>query len=251
MPGSAQREYSGSFPSNWAGSPNPITPRSLEASRPPERNQAQAIAAENVISQDSTQPEPKHSTPSTKRTEPGDSKRASKTRVRPKSPDDPEYSTVYPSSWSITSSGQAAVPLPHISAPAKRTESSTSQGDAFPMSPVRRRLQKQFWSLSIPRDKPQMKKRSESLIHEGYFRSRLGRTLESEQPLRGPPPSKYAHSVPPPKTVGANSLASHGRQPSRPPRDSLLQSTEPSVSGTSDADCVTRGISLASSSYEF
>jgi hypothetical protein len=177
------------------------SPRPPESSQPSEAYKARALATRNVTSQDSTSPKTEPSTPTSKGRElrgkgnatPADNylevPKARVASIKPKHmpPHEPEYSTVYPSSWSISSNNPiqtfppppAAVPpstsLPGIlsvehSGRMTSTTSSGSHGDALPISPINRRLRKGFSSMYIPRDGLKIKGRATSSANESQFR---------------------------------------------------------------------------------
>jgi hypothetical protein len=107
----------------------------------------------------------------------------SRPRIIKSRPDEDSYSTVYPVSWTISSiyAAPAKSPSPSLSPTPKptatllqynpmerpqeheRNHSSNSQGDVMPRSPVKRRLQKQFWSLSLPKSQQPYSPRSKSV----------------------------------------------------------------------------------------
>jgi hypothetical protein len=80
-----------------------------------------------------------------------------------------EYTTIYPASWTISSANSprpttpvvdldtelAVNPLIHMNENAtSRTASTTSQGDVGPLSPMRRRMQRDFLSMSQASPRP-------------------------------------------------------------------------------------------------
>lgn len=196
MPSTPVRgEYTSAFPSSWAEVSRSTIPtlQQPEQARQDRLEGTTATAlssrhrAYDVASRDYAYP-PSSAVPESAeapKTAPGrqNSQKITKIRDPSRQPssrsidlsDEPQYSTVYPPSWTVSGSVPTAKPLkpslmpqilPLAPAASTRTTSTTSQGDVVPMSPARRRMQKEFWSLSIPgkKDNSKMKQRAASMV---------------------------------------------------------------------------------------
>jgi len=158
-----------------------------------------------------------------------------RTKIIKSRPDEDSYSTVYPSSWTIRTTGEVAPtkpPSPRALPPMRqhapvllqhvpldqpreqeRTQSTSSQGDVMPRSPVKRRLQKEFWSLSVPKTPQPYVPRSWSadlgdghnpkfsalLTHELQRERRVSKAPRLPEPLRRQTPFVAASPVTPPQ----------------------------------------------------